>query len=124
MDILQGVILILMCAVILLDVQLPHSVLKIGMIPLMILGFMLLLYLFANSPVLGIVGIVVLYVLFKTPKTLPPPPQDECEEAQPAVFKDTLEEEVIRSMASASPLPMSNPSFTNSTSQVKNAMAV
>jgi len=124
MDILQGVILILMCFVILLDVQLPHSVRKIGMIPLLILAFMLLLYLFANSPVLGIVGIVVLYVLFQPPKTLPPMPQDTCEEDQPAVFKDTLEEEVIRSMADASPIPMTNPSFTNSPSQVNNAMPV
>jgi len=124
MDILQGVILILMCAVILLDVQLPHSVRKIGMIPLLILGFMLLLYLFANSPVLGIVGLVVMYILFQTPKTLSAPPQDTCEEEKPAVFKDTLEEEMIRSMATASPIAMSNPSFTNSTSQVKNAAAV
>ena len=124
MDILQGVILILMCAVILLDVQLPHSVRKIGMIPLFILGFMLLLYLFSNSPVLGIVGLVVMYILFQTPKTLPAPPQDTCEEEKPAVFKDTLEEEVIRSMATASPIAMSNPSFTNSTSQVNNAAAV
>jgi len=122
MDILQGVVLILMCLVILLDVQLPHSVRKIGMIPLMILGFMILLYLFQNSPVLGIIGIVVMYVLFKTPKTLPDLPQDTCEEDQPAVFTNTLEEEVIRSMTDASPIAVSNPSFTNSQSQVKNAM--
>jgi hypothetical protein len=124
MDILQGVILILMCLVILLDVQLPHSVRKIGMIPLLILGFMLILYLFTNSPVLGIVGIVVLYVLFQTPKVLPEPPKDTCEEDQPAIFKDTLEEEVIRSMSEASPLPITNPSFTNSPGNVNNAMII
>ena len=124
MDILQAVILILMCLVILLDVQLPPSVRKIGMIPLGILGFMLLLYLFANSPVLGIVGIVVLYVLLKPVAKMPEAPQNTCEEDQPAVFKDTLEEEVIRSMTGSSPIPMTNPSFTSSTSQVYNAKAV
>jgi hypothetical protein len=124
MDILQGIVLILMCLVILLDVQLPHSVRKIGMIPLMILGFMILLYLFQNSPVLGIIGIVVMYVLFQTPKTLPDPPQDTCEEDQPAVFTNTLEEEVIRSMTEAAPAQSFNPSFTNSPSQVKNAMVL
>ena len=124
MDILQGVVLILMCLVILLDVQLPHSVRKIGMVPLLILGFMLLLYLFQNSPVLGIIGIVVLYVLFQTPKTLPDLPQDTCEEDQPAVFTNTLEEEMIRSMTEAPSVQVTNPSFTNSPSQVKNAMVL
>lgn len=95
MDLVQGMILVAMCLVILADVRLSPSFRRIGMVPLSVLGFVVLVSLFMSSPVLGIVGAVTLYVLFLPPKELPEVVKDECEEPQPD-FKETLEEQIVK----------------------------
>ena len=99
MNILQAVILVVMCIVILLEVRLPPSFRQIGMGPPVLLGVVLLGSLAVNSPVLGIVGAVLLYSLVQPlPQTLAPFPKDECIEAPAPSFKDTLEEEIVKNV--------------------------
>jgi hypothetical protein len=99
MDILQAFILVVLCAVIVMDVRLPPSFREIGLGPLTLLGVLILGYLFMNSPVLGIVGVVVLYSLIQpVHQELAPVMKDECPEEPAPLFKDTLEEEVIKSV--------------------------
>lgn len=99
MNILQAIILVSLCVVILMDLRLPPSFREIGIGPLTLLGVLLLGSLFMSSPVLGIVGVVVLYTLIQPiPQVLPPVPKDECPEEPAPVFKDTLEEEVIKNV--------------------------
>jgi hypothetical protein len=95
MDLVQGLILVVMCIVILADVRISNSFRRIGLVPLSVLGFVVLVSLFMSSPVLGIVGAVTLYVLFLPPKELPEVIKDECAEPQPD-FKETLEEEIVK----------------------------
>jgi hypothetical protein len=98
MNILQAVILVVMCIVILLEIRLSPSFRQIGLGPLAILGVVILGYLFVNSPVLGILGVVVLYSLIQPPVEMAPFPKDECLEAPAPSFKDTLEEEIIKNV--------------------------
>jgi hypothetical protein len=95
MDLVQGLILVVLCIVILADARVPASVRRIGLTPLSLLGLVILVTLFMSSPVLGIVGVVALYVMFLPPKELPEVVKDECEEPQPD-FKETLEEEIVK----------------------------
>ena len=98
MDILQVTILVVLCVMILMEVRLPPSVRQIGLGPLTLLGVIVLGYLFMNSPVLGIVGVLVLYTLIQPVQVLPEPPKDECPEEPAPLFKDTLEEEVVKNV--------------------------
>ena len=99
MDPLQAMILVVMCILILLEIRLPPSFRKIGMGPLVILGVVVLGYLFMTSPVLGIVGVVTLYSLVQpVPQTMDPVVKDECTEEPAPSFKDTLEEEMIKNV--------------------------
>jgi Ca2+/Na+ antiporter len=95
MDLVQGLILVVMCIVILADVRISNSFRRIGLVPLSVLGFVVLVSLFMSSPVLGIVGAVTLYVLFLPPQELPEVIKDECAEPQPD-FKETLEEQIVK----------------------------
>lgn len=99
MNILHAVILVVLCIVILLEVRLPPSFRQIGLGPLVLLGVVILGALFVNSPVLGIVGVVVLYSLIQPiPPTLSPLPKEECPVAPETSFKDTLEEEIVKNV--------------------------
>ena len=99
MDILQATILVVLCVMILMEVRLPPSVRQIGLGPLTLLGVIVLGYLFMNSPVLGIVGVLVLYTLIQpVHQVLPEVPKDECPEEPAPLFKDTLEEEVVKNV--------------------------
>lgn len=97
MDILQGIILVVLCFVIVSETHLPTSFRSIGIIPLSLLGLVLLGCLFINSPVLGIVGIVAIYVLIQSPKVIVVPEKQVAHEPF-TLFKGTLEEEMVNQL--------------------------
>jgi hypothetical protein len=107
MDILQAIVLILLCMIILFNLKLPSSVKKIGNVPVTILLLLICFYLFTKSPILGIVGLIAAYGVMQksTIKTITV--QDDPYNEQPAIG-DTLEEQMVKNispMAQQTPTP-------------------
>lgn len=97
MNLLHGIILVLLCMVILMDVKVPMS---LGKIPVTILLLFVVFYLFTQSPVLGVIGLVAAYQAMQSNQMRyiqPQLPMDG-EFTPQNQFQDTLEEKVVQNM--------------------------
>lgn len=107
MDILQAIVLILLCMIILFNLKLPSSVKKIGNVPVTILLLLICFYLFTKSPILGIVGLIAAYGVMQKTSVQTITVQDDPYNEQPAIG-DTLEEQMVKNispMAQQTPTP-------------------
>ena len=100
MNLLHGVTLILLCTVILMDVKVPPQVKSLGKIPVTILLLFVVMYLFTQSPLLGVIGLVAAYQAMQSNQMRyiqPQLPMDG-EFTPQNQFQDTLEEKVVQNM--------------------------
>ena len=93
MIVLHCVVLVLLCAIILLNVTLPSSIRSLGVVPVTITLLFMVMYLFTHSPLLGIVGLVAAYTLMQTStsRSIPTLPTD-ADFTPTNQFQETLEE--------------------------------
>jgi hypothetical protein len=98
MNLLHGTVLVLMCMIILFNIKLPSQVKDIGEIPLTITLLFVVFYLFTQSPILGVIGLIVAYEVTQTSKTryiqteLP----NDGEFTPQNQFQETLEEYLVK----------------------------
>jgi len=100
MNLLHGITLILLCTVILMDVKVPPAIQSLGKIPVTILLLFVVLYLFTQSPLLGVIGLVAAYQAMQSNQMRyiqPQLPMDG-EFTPQNQFQDTLEENVVKNM--------------------------
>lgn len=95
MKLLHGIVLILLCMIILLNIKVPQQIKKIGTIPVTITLLFIVVYLFTKSPILGIVGLIASYEMMHTHsmKYLDLPRGEFTPENQ---FQETLEENMVK----------------------------
>ena len=93
--ILHGVVLVLLCAIILLNVRIPPPVRSFGVVPVTLILLFMVLYLFTQSPLLGIIGLIATYTLMQTnvSRTVPDLPVDD---NYTNLFQETLEEQMVK----------------------------
>jgi len=110
MIVLHGVVLVLLCVIILLNITLPPSIRSFGIVPVTITLMFMILYLFTHSPLLGIVGIVAAYTLLQSSnRSIPSLPFDG--ELTPTnQFQETLEEYIVKRIV---PMVQSTPTHLN-----------
>lgn len=85
MNPLHVVVLILMCAILLLNIKLP----PVKMIPASIILLFIVFYLFTESPILGVVGLITAYQLMPDKKRV-------TSEYVPNELPETLEENMVK----------------------------
>jgi hypothetical protein len=107
MDILQAIVLILLCMIILFNLKLPSSVKKIGNVPLTILLLLICFYLFTKSPLLGIVGLVAAYEVMQTKKVQVINVTDDPYSEQIPIG-ETLEEQIVKNISPMVQTPTPN----------------
>jgi hypothetical protein len=98
MNLLHGITLILLCTVILMDVKVPTQ--SLGKIPVTILLLFVVMYLFTQSPLLGVIGLVAAYQAMQSNQMRyiqPQLPMDG-EFTPQNQFRETLEENVVQNM--------------------------
>jgi len=95
MKLLHGIVLILLCMIIILNIKVPLQIKKIGTIPVTITLLFLVFYLFTKSPILGIVGLIASYEMMQSNsmKYLNLPRGEFTPENQ---FQETLEENMVK----------------------------
>ena len=97
MNILHSVVLVLLCAIILLNITLPPPIRSFGIVPVTITLLFMVLYLFTQSPLLGIVGVIAAYTLVQSnvTRSIPMLPSDG--NLSPTnQFQETLEEYMVK----------------------------
>jgi hypothetical protein len=100
MNLLHGITLVLLCMIILMEVKVPPQVQSLGKIPVTILLLFVVFYLFTQSPLLGVIGLVAAYQAMQSNKMRyiqPQLPMDG-EFTPQNQFQDTLEENVVKNM--------------------------
>jgi hypothetical protein len=100
MNLLHGITLILLCTVILMDVKVPPEIKSLGKIPVTITLLFVVFYLFTQSPLLGVIGLVAAYQAMQSNQMRyiqPQLPMDG-EFTPQNQFQDTLEEKVVQNM--------------------------
>ena len=98
MNLLHGITLVLLCMIILMDVKLPVQ--SLGKIPVTILLLFVVFYLFTQSPLLGVIGLVAAYQAMQSNQMRyiqPQLPMDG-EFTPQNQFQGTLEETVVQNM--------------------------
>ena len=98
MNLLHGITLVLLCMVILMDVKVPIQ--SLGKIPVTITLLFVVFYLFTQSPLLGVIGLVAAYQAIQSNQMRyiqPQLPMDG-EFTPQNQFQDTLEEKVVQNM--------------------------
>jgi hypothetical protein len=100
MNLLHAIALVLLSAVVLLDIKVPYQVRSLGMVPVSIVLLLIVFYLFTESPVLGVVGLIAAYQSMKNSKMRYIQPQlpDYGGFTPQNQFVDTLEEHVVQNM--------------------------
>ena len=100
MNILHAVTLVLLSAVVLLDVKVPNQVRSLGMVPVSIILLIAVFYLFTQSPVLGVIGLIAAYQAMQNNKIRYIQPQlpDYNGFTPQNQFVETLEEHVVQNM--------------------------
>ncbi len=100
MNILHAITLVLLSAVVLLDIKIPSQIRSLGMVPVSIVLLVIVFYLFTNSPVLGVVGLIAVYQSMQTnhARYIQPQLPDHGEFTPQNQFLDTLEEHVVQNM--------------------------
>lgn len=95
MNLLHGIVLILLCMVVLLNIKVPPQIKKIGTIPVSIVLLFIVFYLFTKSPILGIVGLIASYQMMQTTTKYLNLPNDN-EFTPQNQFQETLEEYIVK----------------------------
>ena len=100
MNLLHGIVVVLLCTIILFDVKVPTSIRSMGTIPLSILLLFVVFYLFTQSPILGVVGLIAAYQMMQTStiRYIQPQLPDDNEFTPQNQFQETLEEDVVKNM--------------------------
>ena len=98
MNPLHAMVLVLLCVVVMMDVKMPPPIKSLGKIPVTIFLLFLVFYLFTQSPLLGVVGLIAAYQsmqsnLVKYIQPHLPADRDFNPQYQ---FQETLEEEMIQ----------------------------
>jgi len=98
MNLLHGIVLVLLCAVILFNVKLPPQIKSLGSVPVTITLLFIAFYLFTQSPVLGIVGLIVVYELLQPSgnRYIQPQLPNDGEFTPQNQFQETLEEHIVK----------------------------
>ena len=97
MILLHGVVLVLLCAIILLNIRIPSPVRSVGVVPVTIILLFMVLYLFTQSPVLGVVGLVATYTLMQTSTTRMVSELPRVDDVNYTnLHQETLEEQVVK----------------------------
>ena len=111
MIVLHSVVLVLLCAIILLNITLPPSIRSLGVVPATITLLFMVMYLFTHSPLLGIVGLVAAYTLMQSSKSRSIPTLPTDSDFTPTnQFQETLEEYIVKRIV---PMVQSSPSHLN-----------
>lgn len=100
MNLLHGITLVLLCTVILMDVKVPPEIKSLGKIPVTVTLLFVVFYLFTQSPLLGVIGLVAAYQAMQSNQMRyiqPQLPMDG-EFTPQNQFQDTLEEKVVQNM--------------------------
>jgi len=100
MNLLHGIVVVLLCMIILFDVKVPSSIRTMGTVPLSIVLLFVVFYLFTQSPILGVVGLIAAYQMIQTSSTRyiqPQLPNDDDFTPQNQ-FQETLEEDIVKNM--------------------------
>ena len=100
MNLLHGITLVLLCTIILMDVKVPASVQSLGKVPVSITLLFVIFYLFTQSPLLGVIGLVAAYQAMQQTQIRYIQPQlpTDGEFTPQNQFQDTLEENVVQNM--------------------------
>ncbi len=100
MNLLQGITLVLLCSIILMDVKVPASIQSLGKVPVTITLLFVVFYLFTQSPLLGVIGLVAAYQAMQQTQMRYIQPQlpTDGEFTPQNQFQDTLEENVVQNM--------------------------
>jgi hypothetical protein len=100
MNLLHAITLVLLSAVVLMDVKIPNEVRSLGMVPVSIVLLVVVFYLFTQSPVLGVVGLIAVYQAIQNNKVRYIQPQlpDYNGFTPQNQFLETLEEHVVQNM--------------------------
>jgi len=100
MNLLHGIVLVLLCAIILMDVKLPPSIQSLGKVPVSITLLFLVFYLFTKSPILGVIGLVAAYQSMQSNmiRYIQPQLPTDGEFTPQNQFQETLEEEVVQNI--------------------------
>ena len=107
--ILQGVVLVLLCAIILLNIRIPPPVRSIGVVPVTLVLLFMVLYLFTQSPLLGIVGLIATYTLMQTSTSRVMSDLPRVDDVNYTnLFQETLEEQMVKRI-----VPMTSPTPTH-----------
>ena len=96
MNLLHGIVLVLLCMIILFNVKLPLK--TMSKVPTVILLLFISMYLFTQSPILGIVGLIASYELIQTNEIryLQPQLPNDGEFTPQNQFQETLEEYIVK----------------------------
>jgi hypothetical protein len=100
MNLLHGITLVLLCSIILMDVKVPASIQSLGKVPVTITLLFVVFYLFTQSPLLGVIGLVAAYQAMQQTQMRYIQPQlpTDGEFTPQNQFQDTLEENVVQNM--------------------------
>jgi len=100
MNLLHGITLVLLCTIILMDVKVPPSIRSLGKVPVSITLLFVVFYLFTQSPLLGVIGLVAAYQAMQSTQIRYIQPQlpTDGEFTPQNQFQDTLEESVVQNM--------------------------
>jgi hypothetical protein len=100
MNLLHGITLVLLCSIILMDVKVPASIQSLGKVPVTITLLFVVFYLFTQSPLLGVIGLVAAYQAMQQTQMRYIQPQlpTDHEFTPQNQFQDTLEEHVVQNM--------------------------
>jgi hypothetical protein len=95
MLLLHSVVLVLLCAIILFNIRIPPQIRSFGVVPVTMALLFMVLYLFTQSPLLGVVGLIVAYTLMQsnTSRSMSLPLQNDVNYTS---FQETLEEYMVK----------------------------
>ena len=96
MNLLHGIVLILLCMVILFNIKVPSQIKKIGTIPVSITLLFIVFYLFTQSPILGIVGLVAAYEMMQSTSNKYLQLPNDGDFTPQNQFQETLEEYIVK----------------------------
>lgn len=98
MNLLHGIVLVLLCMIILFNIKIPSPLKAIGDVPLTITLLFIVFYLFTQSPILGVVGLIAVYEVMQSTKIryLQPELPTDGEFTPQNQFQETLEEYIVK----------------------------
>ena len=100
MNLLHGIVLVLLSALILMDIKIPPSIQSLGKVPVTITLLFVVFYLFTKNPILGVIGMIAAYQAMQSnmKRYLQPQLPNDGEFTPQNQFQETLEEHVVQNM--------------------------